>query len=258
MSRGAGLQGWAVGWALVLLSLSVAPGVSLADRSLPIYVIDHPTAGILENGEYQLAGRLGPNSSVLMGLAVGFKGVFHVGVSFGMQRVFDRGSVEVNDQVGFKVKVRLLEEGVGPALAVGFNSQGQGFYHKDLERYDRKSPGFYAVLSKNYLVPVGEMTVHGGANYSTESKDDDDPDLFLALEWRPVERFGLLLDGDAALNDNVEGGAFGRGGIYLDAALRVDYGQSLSLMLIFRDLTGNFRPYRKVGRELELSLWDSF
>ncbi|NIM19552.1 MAG: hypothetical protein GTO51_04130 [Candidatus Latescibacteria bacterium] len=236
----------------------VFPNLSRAQLSEPLYVIDHPTAGLLQNGGYHFQGRLGPESSILLGLRVGFRNFLQVGASFGMQRVFERGSVDVNDRVGFRVRVRLFEETESPALAVGFDSQGQGFYHGDLERYDRKSPGFYGVLSKNYALGAGFFSIHGGVNYSLEREDDDDPNLFAAAEWELVESFAILLDADAALNDNNEGSGFGEGGIYLDAALRVTYGESLSMMLIFRDLTGNFEGSDRVGREFEIGFVDTF
>jgi hypothetical protein len=235
-----------------------APACLWAGARMPLYNIDHPTAGLLDHGEYYFVGRIGPESSVLAGLGVGFENIFQVGVSLGVERVFDRGSVEVNDKIGIQARIRLLEEYETPALAIGFDNQGRGFYHEDLKRYDRKSPGFYAVLSKNYVTPVGELSLHGGANYSTETKDDNDPDLFAGTDWRIIPQLSILFDADAALNDNGDGDKFGKGGIYIDGAVRVAYGERLSFMLVFRDLTGNFKPTSGVGREFEIFYWDSF
>ncbi|MBI4720848.1 MAG: hypothetical protein HY770_06435 [Chitinivibrionia bacterium] len=243
---------------LVIACLTAAPAVLQAGILSPIYNVDHPTAGLLEHGEYYCAGRIGPESSVLAGLGVGIKGIFQIGASFGVQKVFERGSLAANDKVGFQVKVRLLEEYQTPALAIGFDNQGRGFYHEDAERYDRKSPGFYAVLSKNYLTAAGEISLHGGANYSTESEDDGSPDFFAGADWRVISELSFLFDADAALNDNADGVMFGKGGIYIDGAVRVNYGGHLSFMLVFRDLTGNFKPAGGVGREFEISVWDSF
>lgn len=244
---------------ILIASLLAVPAALQAGLLVPLWNVDHPTAGLLEHGEYYCAGRIGPESSVLAGLGVGVKGIFQIGASFGVQRVFDRGSVEVNDKLGFQARVRLLEEYQTPALAVGFDNQGRGTYHEEAGRYDRKSPGFYAVLSKNYASAVGEFTLHGGANYSTESSNDNSPDLFAGADWRIVPQLSFLFDVDAALNDNGDGAMFGNGGIYVDGAVRLDYGDRLSFMLVFRDLTGNFKPAGgKVGREFEISFWDSF
>ncbi|MFH1755584.1 MAG: hypothetical protein ABIA59_07750 [Candidatus Latescibacterota bacterium] len=243
---------------LIMGVLCILPAPSPAQLSEPLYAIDHPTAGLLQNGEYHLQGRLGPESSILLGARIGFRNLFHIGISFGMQRVFERGDVDLNDRIGFRFRLRLLEEEDTPAIAIGFDSQGQGFYHEALERYDRKSPGFYAVLSKNYFLALGYFSIHGGVNFSTERKDDDDVNLFVAADWEPVEGFAIVLDADAALNDNNEDGGFGNGGIYLDAGLRFDYGDNLSFMLIFRDLTGNFQDTKQVGREFEIVFVDTF
>lgn len=239
-------------------ALLVSAGPAAAGLDEPIYVIDSPTAGVLANGEYHLQGRIGPESSILLGLRVGFFDVFHVGVSFGMQRVFERAEPSVNDQVGFHFRVRLIPETTSPALAVGFDSQGVGMYDESLDRYERKSKGFYAVLSKNWLVPVGQFSLHGGANYSLETKDDGGPSIFGAGDWEVLHGFSLLLDADAALNDNVKDGRYGGGGIYLDGAVRVRYGDTISMMLIFRDLTGNYEPDATVAREFEVAFVNHF
>lgn len=238
--------------------LCLMPVALIAGLPVPIYNIDHPTAGLLEHGEYHFTGRVGPESSILVGVRVGFKSVVQVGTSFGVQKVFDRGDVDVNDKIGFQLRLRLVEESLAPALAIGFDSQGRGFYREEEKRYDRKSRGFYIVLSKNYLSVLGEFSLHGGMNYSTEDRDDNDPTVFAGTDWRIIEQLSLLLDADAALNDNVDDGNFGKGGIYIDGAIRLDYGESLTFMLIFRDLTGNFGLTSGVGRELEISFWDSF
>jgi hypothetical protein len=170
-----------------------------------------------------------------------------------MQRVFERDEISVNDRVGFQARVRLLEEFAAPAIAIGFNSQGVGIFDEDLKRYERKSRGFYVVGSKNSILTLGQISIHGGLNYSTEREDEGGVNAFAAAEWEVFSGFSLLLDGDAALNDNEEDGRYGGGGIYLDGALRISYGENLSMMLIFRDLTGNFEPSDRVGREFEIN-----
>ena len=224
----------------------------------PVYVVDSPTAGMLGHGEYRIQGRIGVESSIQFGVRVGIREVVHLGVSFGMQRVFERASVELNDRVGFQVRFRLLQEGESPALAVGFNNQGTGRWDEGRERYERKSKGFYAVLSRNWTAIVGQFSAHGGVNYSTETTDESGVNLFAAIDWEPVSGFAILFDWDAALDDKQEDGDFGRGRSYLDAALRVTYGDNLSMMLTFRDLTGNYEPSPRVWREFEVAFVDLF
>lgn len=222
-------------------------------------MVDSPTAGLLGHGEYYIQGRMGPSSSILLGLRVGIRNRVHLGVSFGMQEVFSYESIEVNDQVGFNIRLRLIQEESHPALALGFDSQGTGAYYEELERYERKSKGFYAVLSRNWRIPVGNVTLDGGLNYSLETKDDDKgPNVFAAVDWIVIQGLELILDFDAALDDNKNTDTLGGGGIYLDAAIRATYGENLAMMLIFRDLTRNFEPVRKVGREFEIAFVDFF
>lgn len=244
---------------VLVAGLLLLPAALYAGTEEPLYAVDSPTAGILGHGEYHVRGRIGPESSILLGARLGLFGRVQIGASFGMQRVLERDDISVNDQVGFQVRVRVLEEHGTPAVALGFDSQGQGRFDEDIDRYQRKSPGFYAVLSKNWAIPVGEFSLHGGAEYSLENDDGDDQlTAFAASEWLVFRNVGLVLDGNGAFNDNREGNGFGAGGVYLDGAVRVNYGVSLSMMLIFRDLTGNYEPNDKVAREFELALVNSF
>lgn len=236
--------------ALFIVWVPVGASAGLAE---PIYVIDSPTAGLLGDGEYMIQGRVGPESSIHLGLRIGFMNRIHMGASFGMQRVFERDDISVNDRVGFQVRVRLLEEFTAPALAVGFNSQGVGAYDEGLERYERKSRGFYAVASKNSTLALGQLSLHFGVNYSTEREDEEGVNAFAAVDWEVFQGFALVLDADAARNDSLEDGRYGGGGVYLDGAVRITYGENLSMMLIFRDLSGNLETSDRVGREFEIS-----
>ena len=59
---------------------------------------------------------MGPESSFLLGARIGFKDIFQAGFSVGMQRVFERGDIDVNEHIGLKVRVRLIPEGNLPAV----------------------------------------------------------------------------------------------------------------------------------------------
>jgi len=243
---------------LVCATLLTAAGATRAGLDEPIYVIDAPTGGVLGHGEYHIQGRIGQASSVFLDFRVGIKQVVHLGVSYGMQSVFERSDIEFNDRVGLQFRVRLLQEGEGPALALGFNNQGVGRWDEALERYERKSLGFYGVLSKNWRIIGTQFSLHGGGNWSTETTDEESVNFFAAADWEPIHRFSLLLDWDAGLNDKEVNGIYGGGRTYLDAAVRLTYGENLSMMLIFRDLTGNYEPNPHVWREFEIAYVDTF
>ncbi len=229
-----------------------------AQPNEPLYVIDHPTAGLLPHGFYQIRGKIGPETSFLGEFRVGFKDRFQIGASFGAQNVLGYGSPDLNDKLGFQARLRVIEESNAPALAVGFDSQGQGRYHGDFKRYDRKSMGLYVVVTKNYTFALGQITPNGGVSFTTEREDDNDPNIFFGLNWTIANQFSILLDIDAALNDNANESQFGQGGIYVDAGLRWYYGENLLMTLIFRDLTGNFGMNSSVGREFEIAFIEMF
>jgi hypothetical protein len=243
---------------LAAFGVVVGGGEAGAGFAEPIYMIESPTAGLLGHGEYHVQGRLAPESAILLGFRLGIRNRVHLGVSFGMQEVFSYEKISVNDQVGFQIRLRLIEEQQRPALAIGFNSQGTGPYNEEAERYERKSKGFYAVVSRNWRTPVGQLSLHGGVNYSLENGDQDSADLFGAVDLEVIPGLEFIMDLDTALNDNKDDTQYGGGGIYLDGAIRVSYGESLAMMLIFRDLTKNFRPERNIGREFEVAFVDMF
>jgi hypothetical protein len=234
-------------------------GEARAGAGEPIYMVNSPTAGLLSHGEYHIQGRLGPASSILLGLRVGVKDRVHLGVSFGMQEVFSYEKIEINDRVGFQFRFRLLgEDDRRPGLALGFNSQGDGAWSEEYKRYDRKSKGLYAVVSRNWKIPVGYVSLHGGVNYSFEDDDDNDPNAFAAVDWEAIAGLEFILDFDGAINDNVDDARYGGGGIYLDGAIRVTYGENLQMMLIFKDLTENFTEVQRIGREFEIAFFEFF
>lgn len=239
------------------VAVVLTAGTVSAQSLQPIYVIDTPTAGILPDRSYNVIGRTGPESSFLIDARVGFFDRVQLGVSYGMQQVFAHGPVTFNNLPGLNARVRLTDETKWPAIAVGFDNQGQGFYHSDLDRYDRKSLGFYAVASKNWALALGEFSLHGGSNYSLENRDDNSVNLFMAGDWLVFHRLSFLLDADAGLNDNSTA-SLGEGGAYVDAGLRFFFLESFSASLYFRDLTGNFGPQRDVGRELEIAFLNFF
>jgi hypothetical protein len=113
-------------------------------------------------------------------------------------------------------------------------------------------------VSKNWSVLGGQFSIHGGANWSTETVDEESINFFVAGDWEPIHRLSFLVDWNAGLNDKEINGIYGGGRTYLDAAVRLTYGDNLSMMLIFRDLTGNYEPNGHVWREFEIAYVDTF
>lgn len=234
----------------LVFCVSPAGGQEVED----VYIVDSPTAGLLAHGGYLLQGSIGPHNSLLFGVQVGFHDRIMLGVSFGFQEFIGRGDVSINDKPGFQVKLRLLEESeIAPALALGIDTQGEGFYIEEDERYEVKSKGFYGIISKNYTL-LGDFSLHGGANYSLENKDEDGISVFGGLILELFPGFSVLLDYNAALDDNDEDvpSSRTRGRGYLDTGLRFDFSDSVRLKILFKDLLGNYEPEKGVSRTVEL------
>ncbi len=219
-----------------------------------IYLVDSPTAGIVPHGGYLFKGGIGPSNSLLFGVKIGFYDRLMLGASFGLQNFIGRGDIEINNRPGFQIRFRIIEEGIiGPALAFGLDTQGDGFYYEDEERYDRKSKGFYAVISRNYSF-IRDLSLHGGVNYSLEREDEESVNIFGGTAIELIPGFSILVDYNAAFDDddpdNPSARTRGRG--YLDLGLRFDYGENLRLKLNFKDLLDNYIPESGVARTFEL------
>jgi len=219
-----------------------------------LYIVDSPTAGIVPHGGYVMHGSIGPSSSLLFGVKIGFHDRLMLGASFGLQNFVGRGDIEINDKPGFEIRLRVIEEEIiGPALAIGIDTQGEDIYLDDLERYERKSKGFYAVISRNYRL-IRDFSLHGGANYSLERETEEGVNFFAGLTMELIPGFHILLDYNAAIDDddtdNPEARTRGRG--YLDAGLRFDYRENLRMKLNFKDLLDNYLPESGIARSFEL------
>jgi hypothetical protein len=187
---------WMITMILVLITLSL---FAYETRDL----VDTPTAGILQRGEYSISAKIYRDCGVLAGAQVGLFPRFMFGVSYGGENVVGNQSTDWHELPGVNVKWRLFDETFkAPALAVGFDSQGHGHWYKDLERYDIKSRGFYLAASKN-VVFLGNLGLHGGLNLCVEDRDTDkDLDIFLGVEKSLGDMLDVMLEYDAATNDN--------------------------------------------------------
>lgn len=244
---------------IVMIAVLVLISSLMQDRAWSeviedIYIVDSPTAGILPHGGYILNGSIGPSSSLLFGVKVGFHDRLMLGASFGIQNFVGRGEIEINDKPGFEVRLRVIEEEIiGPALAIGIDTQGEDIYLDDLERYERKSKGFYVVISRNYRL-IRDFSLHGGVNYSLEREDEEGVNFFAGTALELIPGFHLLLDYNAAIDDddadNISARTRGRG--YLDAGFRFDYRENLRIKLNFKDLLDNYIPESGIARSFEI------
>jgi hypothetical protein len=139
---------------------------------------------------------------------------------------------------GINVKFRLFDETMAmPAIALGFDSQGKESYIDSTDRFTIKSRGFFAAASKNYSF-AGNLSFHGGMNYSLETKDGDkDMDFFVGAEKSLGSDISLLCEYDFGLNDNI--GVVGKGKGYLNAGMRWSWGNGFTLGFDLKNLVKN-------------------
>jgi len=216
-----------------------APGAALRSG----HVVDSPTATVLRHGKFRIRGRLMAGGSLVASTEVGIKDRFSVGVSWGMQGLLGRNDVEFNDQTALTLRLLLVEEMSWPAIVLGFDNQGYGFWSEELERYERKGKGFFLAATRNWYGPLGsDVATTLGINYGTEEKDQQSVDAWFGVEQDFGNRFALLLDYSLGLNDNLDEDPpiYGSGIGWLDAGMRWNIGGEVQFRFYFRDLLGNY------------------
>jgi hypothetical protein len=231
-----------------------------------------PIAGLLERGAYEIDLRMYPEGGLYSFVTIGFLRSVNVGFSYGAGNVIGRGKVVWNPNVEFAIKARIIpESAVLPALALGYASQGYGPWLGDqgLDRYTVKSPGFYAVASKNYRF-LTEIGLHAGINRSQEGEDDTDINLFGGFDLGLSPEIYLVVEYDTAINDNDQD-ALGYGNGYLNFGVKWAASEQLRLELFFTNLLDNVRGQGKdatianiastlggAGREIRIVYTDWF
>lgn len=203
------------------------------------YLIDMTTAGILEKGSVGLITDILPNGVLITSLEAGVFENVSFGISYGGSNLIGSGKVDWYKLPGVNIRIRILNETILlPAFTFGFDSQGKGIYDGDVNRYEIKSPGFFAALSKNFDF-LGYLSFHGAINYSLEGKDGDNfVNIKAGAEKTLGSSFSLILEYDFALNDN-KSASFGDGKGYLNTGIRWSVGAGLTIGFDLRDLLSN-------------------
>ena len=249
----------------------------------PLNLVSIPTAGTLPRGSFTLESLIIKNGGIVPRLSVGFTDNFTVGVSYGVQNLIGDTKPSINKTTPeVQIKYRIFDESEKmPALVYGLDTQGRGeFYKQDsilsisgkldsirtLNRYDQKAWGMYIVFSKNWNL-MGNLGMHAGISKSLSENDDGDKDLnvFFGFDKELNRSFSLLVEYDAALNDNLtedDYGAikkitFGRGKGYLNAGVRWAISSNLMLEVNFNDINQNTEA-EYTNREIKVMYSESF
>jgi hypothetical protein len=233
---------------LILISVStiMAQGTSGTNAKFEYRsLIDLPTAGILEKGFVGVGLDVLPAGVVISKIEVGAFDNFSFGISYGGANLIGTGNPDWYNLPGVNVRIRIIDESEGtPAISMGFDSQGKGAFTKtdssgkDINRYEIKSPGFYAAIAKNFEF-LGYLSLHGVVNYSLERNDDDkDLNLGIGLEKTIGGNISMVIEYDFAINDNGSA-SLGDGKGYLNAGGRWSVGDGFTIGFDFRNLLRN-------------------
>jgi hypothetical protein len=217
------------------------PVVLYADINAPLRLVSAPTAGLLPGKAYSLETYLFDGDGVAQRISAGITDILTVGVSYGGSHIIGASRVEWQPHVCVQARIRIIEETLAhPALAIGFDSQGEGSFlsGKKLNRFVNKSKGSYLVVSRNYNL-LGNLGLHGGANYSLENDDGDyDPSFWAGIDKDFGSNMELCCEYDFATNDN-ENRAMTSNRGYLNCAVRLNFGGSFTLEFDLRNILRN-------------------
>lgn len=203
------------------------------------FLVDMPTAGILEKGNVGIVADVLPLGVLITRLEVGVFDNISFGISYGGSNIIGTGSPDWYKLPAINIRARILNETIViPALTLGFDSQGKGQYFDEPGRYAIKSPGFFAAASKNFEL-LGYLSFHATANYSLENADGDGfMNLLGGVEKTLGSNFSILAEYDFGFNDN-SSEFFGKGAGYLNAAIKWSVGNGFTIGLELRDILQN-------------------
>ena len=217
----------------------------------PRYIIDTPTAGLLKRGGFAMDVNFFQDGGMMIALTAGALDRLNFGISYGGTGIIGHDNIIMQKLPGVNVKFRLFDETMAmPAIALGCDSQGKETYIDSVQRFTIKSRGFYASASKNYAF-LGNLSLHGGTNYSLENKDGNtNLDFFVGAEKSLGSDISLLSEYDFGLNDNI--GVVGKGRGYLNAGLRWSWGNGFTLGCDLKNLVRNQNNVTIGNRTIEV------
>ena len=231
------------------------------------YTISCPTAWTRARGNFDVHMSLEP---FLVSGNLSLTDFLGFGVSYGGEAVVGYGDPIMNPRPCFQAKVQLTNGSeIVPAIAVGYDDQGQGQFIEngmfedgkfvitddpgavEYDRYLVKCKGIYGVLSQEYEF-LGYIGIHAGANYAiTETNDDKSPDGWVALEKSFGPDIDLVSAYDFGFNDDSDEAFGGDGPGFLDAGIRFKLAPEFKLEFYCKNLLNNQRT--KLG---EMGSWN--
>lgn len=217
------------------------------------YIVEMPTAGIIPKGDYVVYGTAFDQG----GLAAEFTASpftnFELGLSFSGIRIIGSGDIDCQKLPGVNLKWRIINETKSfPAIAIGANIQGRGYYSKTYDRFQTQSPGMYVCASKDMYWDLGYIAFHGGLTYSFEPTPVNRKiNLYAGFEQSIGRPFSINCEFNANLDDENKHIMKDKG--LLNLGFRASLSRGVTLELQLKDLLKNFKdedsPIRIVGLE---------
>lgn len=202
------------------------------------YLIDLPTAGILQKGKIALNFEILPLGTLISKIEVSPFSNLSLGISYGAYNFIGNGNIDLYKIPGFHAKFRVFKETrLLPSFSFGFNSQGKGSYVDSLKRFTTKSPGIFIGVTKNYKL-LGYLSLHGVMNYSLENFDDGNINFGFGLEKTFGPFVSILLEYDLALNDNSTN-SIGKNKGYFNIGFRLSPAGGLTIGADVKDILKN-------------------
>ena len=231
----------------------------------PSSLITLPTAGTLQRGSFALEMRIQKFGGLTSSISVGLTDRFQLGISYGSANLIGDDSLIWYPKPETNLKYLLIDESeTSPGISLGIDTQGLGKFNSgdSLMRYDTKALGLFAVASKNWVTPLGNLGWHFGSNYNFVETNDNDKDVnfFMGFDMEFNPELSILLEYNAALNENnmtSKNIAISRGG-YLNAGVRWTFVERLHIEIDFNNLMFDKKKVDYFNREIKITYIEYF
>ncbi len=231
----------------------------------PSSLITLPTAGTLQRGSFALEMRIQKFGGLTSSISVGLTDRFQLGISYGSANLIGDDSLIWYPKPETNLKYLLIDESeTSPGISLGIDTQGLGKFNSDdsLMRYDTKALGLFAVASKNWVTPLGNLGWHFGSNYNFVETNDNDKDVnfFMGFDIEFNPELSMMFEYSAALNENnmtSKNIAISRGG-YLNAGVRWTFVERLHIEIDFNNLMFDKKKVDYFNREIKITYIEYF
>ena len=231
----------------------------------PSSLITLPTACTLQRGSFALEMRIQKFGGLTSSISVGLTDRFQLGISYGSANLIGDDSLIWYPKPETNLKYLLIDESeTSPGISLGIDTQGLGKFNSDdsLMRYDTKALGLFAVASKNWVTPLGNLGWHFGSNYNFVETNDNDKDVnfFMGFDIEFNPELSMMFEYNAALNENnmtSKNIAISRGG-YLNAGVRWTFVERLHIEIDFNNLMFDKKKVDYFNREIKITYIEYF